>query len=98
MTTAREEHHRAVQRLDAAVAEQDHQTERYEAAVGTSAEWPAGVRLNAAADHVMARDAWLRWVDDDGYRGLNAGPFALRQERDGSQGTGTSRRSTWPSR
>ena len=36
--------------------------------------WPS----MPADQEVAARDAWLRWVNDDGYRGLNAGPFELR--------------------
>jgi hypothetical protein len=80
MTTVSEEHDRAVHRLDAALSEQDRLSERYEAAVGTSAEMPAAVERQAATAQVAACDAWLKWVDDDGYRGLNAGPFALRSQ------------------
>jgi hypothetical protein len=80
MTTVSEEHDRAVQRLDAALTEQGRLSDRYEAAVGTSAELPADAELHAAEAQVVARNAWLRWVDDDGFRGLNAGPFALRCE------------------
>jgi hypothetical protein len=82
MTTVSDEHDRAVERLDAALSEQDRLTGRYEAAVGTPAELSADVELQAASAHVVARDAWLKWVDDDAYRGLNAGPFALRCERE----------------
>ena len=32
--------------------------------------------------------SWLRWIDDAGYRGLNAGPFALRRERDDAARSG----------
>ena len=62
-TMASEERDRAVQRLEAALVEQDRLGERFDAAVGTS-----------------AREAWLNWVDDEGYRGLNAGPFELLAE------------------
>jgi hypothetical protein len=80
MATRSEAHGRAVRRLRAAIAEQDRLTYRYEAAVGTSGEATADVERRGADEQVIARDAWLRWVDDDGYRGLNAGPFALRRE------------------
>ena len=80
MATRSEAHDGAVRRLRAAIAEQDRLTYRHEASIGTSAETSADSARRAADEHVMARDAWLRWVDDDGYRGLNAGPFALRRE------------------
>jgi hypothetical protein len=75
-----EEHHRAVERLSAALADQDRLTNRYDAAIGTDAELSANVALHAADEQVVARDAWLKWVDDASYRGLNAGPFGLRHE------------------
>jgi hypothetical protein len=77
---ASEEHDRAVQRLEAALLEQDRLGERFDAAGGTSTEFGAYVRLQAAGDQVTAREAWLNWVDDGGYRGLNAGPFELLAE------------------
>jgi hypothetical protein len=46
--------------------------------VGKCARLHAGIGLHAADEAVAARDAWLRWVSDDTYRGLNAGPFELR--------------------
>jgi hypothetical protein len=73
-TMASEERDRAVQRLEAALVEQDRLGERFDAAVGTSTEFGAYVRLRGAGDQVRAREAWLKWVDDEGYRGLNAGP------------------------
>ena len=54
--------------------------ERFDAAVGTSTELGAYVRLQAAGEQVTAREAWVNWVDDESYRGLNAGPFELRAE------------------
>jgi len=87
MATAREEHDRAERRLGAAIAEQHRSSDRYEAAVGTSARLLAAVALHAADQEVAARDAWLRWVDDDGYRGLNAGPFELLAEDPAAQST-----------
>jgi hypothetical protein len=71
---ASEERDRAVQRLEAALVEQDRLGERFDAAVGTSSEFGAYVRLRGAGDQVRAREAWLKWVDDEGYRGLKAGP------------------------
>ena len=63
MTT---EHDRAERRLGAALAERHLSSERYDAAVGGSARLLAAVALHAAQQEVAARDAWLRWVDDDG--------------------------------
>jgi hypothetical protein len=80
MATLGEEHDRAEWRLGAALAEQHVWSDRYDAAVGGSARLLAAVALHAADQEVAARDAWLRWVDDDGYRGLNAGPFELLTE------------------
>ena len=80
MTTVSQEHDRAADRLDAALAEQHRFADRYDAAVGTSAELSAHVHLRQADEHVRACDAWLKWVDDDGYRGLDAGAFDLRRE------------------
>jgi hypothetical protein len=77
-----EVHDRAVQSLNAALVEQDRLSERYDAASGTSTELGAYVRLRAARDQVAARGAWLSWIDDEGYRGLNAGPFELLAESD----------------
>ena len=78
--TRSEAHDSAVQRLEAVVAEQDRLNQRYDAAIGTSTELRAHVRLRAAGDQVAAREAWLHWIDDDSYRGLNAGPFELLAE------------------
>ena len=78
MATPGQEHDRAERRLGAALAEQQRSSDRYDAAVGGPAHRGAAVRVHAADQEVAARDAWLRWVDDDGYRGLNAGPFELR--------------------
>jgi hypothetical protein len=64
-----QEHDRAERRLAAALEEQHRSSDRYDAAVGGSARLLAAVGLYAADQEVAARDAWLRWVDDDGYRG-----------------------------
>ena len=77
---ASQERDSAVQRLEAALVEQDRLGERFDAAIGTSTEFGAYVRLRAAAEQVTAREAWVNWVDDEGYRGLNAGPFELLAE------------------
>jgi len=77
---ASEEHDRAMQRLEAALVEESRLGERFEAAVGTSTEFGACVRLAAAGDQVRALEAWLNWVDGEGFRGLNAGPFELLAE------------------
>ena len=76
------EHDRAVQRLTAAVTEEERLTVRFTAALGTSAERSADVAVHAASQHVAARDAWLKWIDDASYRGLNAGPFTVHRQLD----------------
>jgi hypothetical protein len=78
MATLGQEHDRAERRLRAALADQRRSRDRYDAAVGGPARLLAAVNLHAADQDVAARDAWLRWVNDDGYRGLDAGPFELR--------------------
>ncbi len=78
---ASQEHDRALQRLEAALVKQNRLGERFDAAVGTSTEFGAYDRLSAAADQVTARETWVNWVDDEGYPGLNAGPFELLAER-----------------
>ncbi len=86
---ASEERDRAVQGLEAALVEQDRLGERFDAAVGTSTEFGDYVRLRAAGEQVRAREAWVNWVDDESYRGLNAGPFELlaeSRERAGTRG------------
>lgn len=62
--------------------EQDRSRARYQAAIGTSSELGAYTRLCAAGERVSARGAWLDWVDDENYRGIHAGPFSLRTEKD----------------
>jgi hypothetical protein len=84
MATLGQEHDRAERLLRAALGDQRRSRDRYDAAVGGSARLFAAVNLHAADQDVAARDAWLRWVEDDGYRGLNAGPFELRSGRSGS--------------
>jgi hypothetical protein len=78
MTSA--DHQSATQRLDTALVEEGRLSKRYDDAVGTPSELAAYVRLQVAADQVTARQAWAHWVDDERYRGLNAGPFELLEE------------------
>jgi hypothetical protein len=80
MTRATDAHSRGEHLLSAALAEQHRSTERYEAATGRSDHLVAEVALHAADQQVAAREAWLRWVDDEHYHGLNAGPFELFAE------------------
>jgi hypothetical protein len=77
---ASQERDSAIQRLEVALVEQDRLGERFDAAVGTSTEFGAYVRLRAAGEQVRAREAWVNWVEDESYRGLNAGPFELLAE------------------
>jgi hypothetical protein len=90
-------HDDAVQRLEAGLLEQDRLSERYDAAIGTSSEMSAYARLREAGARVAAHETWLHWVDDERYRGLNAGPFELLAETDvrgpsGTSGARTARR------
>lgn len=70
----------AVTRLEAALVEQDRLGERFFAAIGTTTEFAAYLRLKSAGAQVSARAAWVNWIKEKGYRGLNAGPFELRAE------------------
>jgi hypothetical protein len=74
------QHDSAVEQVRVGVAEQDRLRDRYDSMVGTSSEFGAYMQLQAAGDQVAAREAWVHWVDDEGYRGLNAGPFELLAE------------------
>jgi hypothetical protein len=80
-TDAAEVHDSAVQRLDDALLEEDRLGVSFEAALGTSSEFGAYVRLRRASEQVAARHAWLNWVDSQSYRGINAGPFELAADR-----------------
>jgi hypothetical protein len=75
-----ENHDSAEQRLSLALTEQDRSLVRYEAATGKSDHLVAEAALHAADQEVAAREAWLKWVDDDAYHGLNAGPFEAAAE------------------
>ena len=74
-------HDSAVQRLEEALVEQDRLGMSFDAAVGTSTEFGAYVRLQRAGEHVAARQTWLNWVDNESYRGINAGPFELAADQ-----------------
>jgi hypothetical protein len=87
---ASKERDSAVERLDAALVEQDRLSERFDTAVGTSTELRAYAGLQAAGEQVRAREAWIHWVEDKDYRGVNAGPFELLSEsRERACTTGT---------
>jgi anti-sigma regulatory factor (Ser/Thr protein kinase) len=74
-------HDRAVQRLEEALTEEDRLGMSFDAAVGTSTEFGAYVRLQHASEQVAARQTWLTWVDNESYHGLNAGPFELAADQ-----------------
>ena len=52
-------------RLAKAFSERDRARERYEAAVGTSCELGAYMRLRHASRQVAACDKWLRWAESE---------------------------------
>jgi hypothetical protein len=72
-------HDSAEWRLHAELVTQDRLGERYDAAIGTSTEFAAFMRLRAADERVAARESWLHWVDSERYRGLDAGQFELAE-------------------
>jgi anti-sigma regulatory factor (Ser/Thr protein kinase) len=75
------EHDSAVQRLDVCLQEQERLRERYVAAIGTSAEMRSYARFRSAGERVATRGTWLRWIDEKGSRGLDAGPWELLAEQ-----------------
>ena len=52
-------------RLAKAFVERDRARARYEAAIGTSSELGAYMRLRQASQQVSACDKWLRWVESE---------------------------------
>ena len=74
-------HDSAVRRLEEALTEEDRLGMAFDAAVGTSTEFGAYVRLRHASEQVAARQTWLTWVDNASYHGLNAGPFELAADQ-----------------
>ena len=77
----RTERDSATQRLEVAVQEQHRVRGLFDSAIGTSSEFSAYSRLRAAGQEVRERRAWVDWVGDDEYRGLNAGPFEPLTQR-----------------
>jgi hypothetical protein len=61
-------HDDAVGRLEGALAEWVRRHHQYEAAVGTSLEPNAQLRLCEANERVATRASWLEWVDQQGTR------------------------------
>jgi hypothetical protein len=55
----------ARERLAIAFAKRDRARERYEAAMGTSCELGAYMRLRHASQQVTACDKWLRWAESE---------------------------------
>ena len=58
-------HDDAVRRLEDALAEEDRLGRSFEAAVGTTTELGAYVRLQHASEQVAARQTWLTWVESE---------------------------------
>ena len=58
-------HDSAAQRLEEALTEEDRLGMSFDAAIGTSTEFGAYVRLQRASEQVAARQAWVNWVDND---------------------------------
>jgi hypothetical protein len=64
-STTPDELQSARDRLAAAFEDRDRARARYEAAVGTSCELGAYMRLRQASQHVAACDKWLRWAESE---------------------------------
>ena len=64
-STATDELALARERLARAFERRDRARERYEAAIGTSSELGAYVRLRQAGEQVAACDRWLRWAESE---------------------------------
>jgi len=60
----------ALDRLDAALIEQDRLEAIFDGAIGTSTEVRAYARLHAAGEQVAARQAWVNWIGTASDRGL----------------------------
>ena len=56
---------RARWKLERAMEERDVARSRFEAAIGTSVELRAYMRLRSASQRVTAADKWLRWAQGD---------------------------------
>ena len=57
----------ALRRLQAAIAERGHALEARESASDTEDELEVSASLRAADDEVVARERWLKAVDDHDY-------------------------------
>lgn len=77
---ASEEHDCALQRLEAALVEQNRLGERFDGAIGTSTEFGAYVRLRAAADQVTGGRPGSTGSTTRATEASNAGPFELLAE------------------
>jgi hypothetical protein len=64
-STSTDEVTNARARLSEAFAERDQACARYEAAMGTSSELGAYMRLRQASERVSACDKWLRWAESE---------------------------------
>ncbi len=64
-STTPDELARAREKLASAFEERDRARSRYEAALGTSCELGAYMRLRQAGLQVAACDKWLRWVESE---------------------------------
>jgi hypothetical protein len=64
-STSRNELGGARERLAQAFAERDRARSRYEAAIGTSCELSAYMRLRQASERVSVCDKWLRWAESE---------------------------------
>ena len=64
-STTPDELARARDQLAKAFVERDRVRERYEAALGTSCELGAYMRLRQASQQVAACDKWTRWVESE---------------------------------
>jgi hypothetical protein len=63
----RDEHQRAVARLEDAMNRQAHLDEVYQRSLGTPRELGAFMRLREARKEVSAFERWLHWVDDEDF-------------------------------
>jgi hypothetical protein len=63
----KDERGRAVQRLVAAVAERGRTHDAFESRTDSQGDVEASVSLRAADDEVVARERWLKAVDDHDY-------------------------------
>jgi hypothetical protein len=67
-------HDDAVERLEGALAEQNRDRRRYEAAFETSREPNAFARLCEANERVTTRARWLEWIDQRWHRRGSTAP------------------------